>query len=200
MKPMRIGVFGGSFDPPHCAHVALAQAAIVQLQLDNLHVIPTGQAWHKTRNLTPAHHRLAMTRLAFLGEAKVTVDACEITRQGPTYTIDTLRTLHAEYPTALLFLVIGYDQALALKTWKDWQDIVDLAIICVAQRTDASASPSLSSDSFAYIPAIEHLEMPMMPVSATQIRQEIALKHPIDALVSDAVVRYIDHHHLYQST
>ena len=200
MNPLRIGLFGGAFDPPHIAHLALAQAAIKQLQLNTLYIIPTGQAWHKARQLTPAPHRLAMTQLAFADHAKTRVDDREILRDGPTYTIDTLLSIHAEHPNAQLFLIMGYDQALALQTWHRWQDIVGLAIICIAYRPETSASQGLVSDSFAYIPALEHLELPLMSVSSTQIRHEIALKHPVNALVSDAVVRYIDQHHLYQST
>ena len=200
MNPSRIGIFGGSFDPPHCAHVALVQAAINQLRLDTLFVIPTGQAWHKSRSLTPAHHRLAMSQLAFAGESNVNLDDREILRSGPSYTIDTLLSIQAEYPNAQLFLIIGYDQALALKTWHRWQEIVDLAIICIACRPETLANKADISDSFAYIPAYRHLEFALMPVSSTQIRQEIALKHPVNALVSDAVLRYIDQHHLYHST
>ena len=87
----RIGVFGGAFDPPHQAHVALARAAIEQFELDSLHVIPTGQAWHKARALSTAEHRLAMTKLAFQDEAKVVIDERELQRTGPTFTIDTDR-------------------------------------------------------------------------------------------------------------
>ena len=200
MNPTRIGIFGGSFDPPHCAHVALVQAAINQLQLDTLFVIPTGQAWHKSRTLTPAHHRLAMSQLAFAGDSNVNLDDREILRSGPTYTIDTLLSIHADHPNAQLFLIIGYDQALALKTWHRWQEIVDLAIITIALRPETSTINGAFSDSFAFIPAYRYLEFPLMSVSSTQIRQEIALKHPVNALVSDAVLRYIDQHHLYHST
>jgi nicotinate-nucleotide adenylyltransferase len=109
--PQRIGVLGGAFDPPHVVHVALAEAACAQLQLDALHVIPTGDAWHKTRTLTAAEHRIAMTRLAFAHIPQAVVDTREIARSGPTYTVDTLRELRAEYPDAQLYLIMGADQA-----------------------------------------------------------------------------------------
>jgi nicotinate-nucleotide adenylyltransferase len=140
-----------------------------------------------------------MAGLAFAGVAHAEVKACELERPGPTYTVDTLQAIHAKNPAAQLYLLIGWDQALALTTWHRWQDIVGLAIICIAPRTDSSASPSSHDAILAHIPAIRHLQLPLMPLSATQIRQEIALKHPINALVPDAVVRYIDQHHLYQS-
>ena len=90
-KPRRIGVFGGAFDPPHNAHVALARAALEQFDLDVLHVIPTGLAWHKSRALSAPEHRLSMARLAFGDIDGVTLDARELQRAGPTYTIETLK-------------------------------------------------------------------------------------------------------------
>ena len=94
--PPRIGLFGGAFDPPHYAHMALARAAVRQLGLSRLHVTPTGQAWHKSRPLTPAAQRLAMCRLAFAHEPRCVVDGRETRRDGPSYTIDTLAALQAE--------------------------------------------------------------------------------------------------------
>jgi nicotinate-nucleotide adenylyltransferase len=91
--PQRIGILGGAFDPPHQAHVAMAEAAIAQYQLDELRIIPTGEAWHKPRHLSSAEHREAMTRLAFGQLPKVVIDCVELHRVGPSYTIDTLRTL-----------------------------------------------------------------------------------------------------------
>ncbi len=96
IQPRRIGLLGGAFDPPHRAHQALARAAIEQMQLSELRILPTGQAWHKARPLSPAPHRLAMARLAFEGLPQATVDDRELRREGPTYTVDTLRELAAE--------------------------------------------------------------------------------------------------------
>ena len=197
----RIGVFGGAFDPPHHAHVALARAAIQQFQLDTLHVIPTGQAWHKARALSAAEHRLAMTKLAFQDEAKVVIDESELQRTGPTFTIDTLEALQAQHPQARLYLFMGADQFAAFQQWHRWQDILDIAIICIAARAHSAwatrqfdAYPGRSSR-FAL------LEMPPLPVSATQIRQLIASRavSPADLaqLVSMPVARYISLHRLY---
>ena len=97
---MRIGVFGGAFDPPHKGHVVLARAALQELQLDALRIIPTGNAWHKIRSLTPAVHRLAMAQLAFSEIDKVVIDPRETQRSGASYTIDTLRELQSEFPGA----------------------------------------------------------------------------------------------------
>ena len=103
----RVGVFGGAFDPPHIAHVALARAAVEQLQLDELRIFPTGQAWHKAQTLSAPEHRLAMARIAFADVPRAVIDDRELRRPGPTYTIDTLRELMAERPQAQLFLASG---------------------------------------------------------------------------------------------
>ena len=193
----RLGVFGGAFDPPHLAHVALARVAIEQLELDALCVIPTGQAWHKTRTLSPAEHRLSMARLAFSSDSKVFVDDRETRRAGPTYTIDTLNALKAEKPLAHLFLIIGADQARSLTTWHRWQEVVQSATICVAERD----SPCLPDGEIAPLNALKggflRLEMPSNPISATAIRARVANSEPIAALVGEPVARYIAQHHLY---
>ena len=130
--PLRLGVFGGAFDPPHLAHVALARAAVEQLRLDELRVLPTGQAWHKARSLSAAEDRLAMAREAFGQVPRAVVDDRELRRAGPTYTIDTLRQLKAEFPQAQLMLVIGADQAEALHSWRECEQILKLATVAVA--------------------------------------------------------------------
>ncbi|RYY59086.1 MAG: nicotinate (nicotinamide) nucleotide adenylyltransferase, partial [Comamonadaceae bacterium] len=132
--PPRIGVFGGAFDPPHNAHLALARAALDQLNLQQLRIFPTGRAWHKTRALTSGDDRLAMSRLAFGELPRTVVDAREVLRDGPTYTLDTLRELQDEQPDAQLVLIMGADQARALPSWHGWQVILSTAIISVAHR------------------------------------------------------------------
>ena len=198
-RPRRIAVFGGAFDPPHAAHVALARAALAELQLDELRVIPTGQAWHKTRPLTAAAHRLAMARLAFADLPKVIVDARETERAGPSYTVDTLRELKSEWPGAELFLLLGEDQALALPSWHAWQEIVQTAIICVADRGDGAENKPRFSAPKLHESRFRQLPMPALPVSATEIRNQIAARQAIGPLVLEPVARYIEHHHLYQT-
>jgi nicotinate-nucleotide adenylyltransferase len=131
---LRLGVFGGAFDPPHRAHVALVETAIAQLRLDRVHVLPTGQAWHKPRQLSDAADRLAMTRLAFEPLPQVAVDDREILRAGPSYTSDTLQELQHEYPHAQLYLLIGDDQRRSLPSWHKIGEISRIAIICAAGR------------------------------------------------------------------
>ncbi len=195
----RIGVFGGAFDPPHLAHRALLETALHELKLDALHVVPTGDAWHKPRQLLDAAHRLAMVRLAFRDVPRIVVDSREIGRAGPSYTIDTLREIAAEEPVADLFLIMGADQAAALTSWHEWQAIVQLAIISVATRAHQSNTNDLFEAERLFPERFLHLGLPALHVSATQIRNNIANGQPVQTLVSEPVARYIADHHLYQS-
>ena len=202
----RIGVYGGAFDPPHVAHLAVARAAIDQLELDELHVVPTGDAWHKSRALSPAADRLALCRLAFAGWPQVVVDARELHRLGPTYTIDTLTELRAQHPQAALFLVIGSDQAHAFARWRRAQDIVAIATVTIAERADSEGENGLF-DSQNGLPGlslqgarpVQRLQLPARPHSSTTIRARVAAGRGIARLVPAAVARYIADHHLYQS-
>ena len=197
LKPMRIGMFGGAFDPPHLGHVALARAAVQQLALDQLLVFPTGQAWHKARELSPALHRLAMAHLAFADVPHAVVDGRELQREGPTYTVDTLRELQREFPQAQLLLVIGADQAEALHSWRESAEIARLATISIAERA-RPIRPSATFDASQLPPGRrEPVELPSMPVSSTEIRQRAAAGQNISELVPAAVARYIAQYHLY---
>jgi len=203
---VRLGVFGGAFDPPHLAHLALAQRAVAQFELDRLLIIPTGQAWHKTRALTAAPHRLAMTRLAFAELPQAWVDAREIERDGPTFTVDTLNDLRLEYPNAKLFLFIGADQARAFQTWHRWQEILQLATLVVAQRPLDDGAENHKVDAQwhnAVSPDVQILDMPSLPISATEIRSHLAhcsqtQAAPLHEWLSASVQHYVDQHRLYR--
>lgn len=200
----RIGMFGGSFDPPHLAHVALAQAAVAQLQLDTLLIVPTGQAWYKDRALSAAEHRLAMAELAFVGLERVQVDACELQRAGPSFSIDTLEALQAENPDAQLYLIIGKDQFAALKSWHRWQALVRIAIICIADRAHPARAEAEFDPQIQLAHPLVHLQLPLMPLSATDIRRQIssgaATPQGLARLVPEPVARYIERHRLYISS
>jgi nicotinate-nucleotide adenylyltransferase len=202
----RLGVFGGAFDPPHLAHVALVESAVAQLQLDQVRVLPTGQAWYKPRNLSEAEHRLAMVRLAFADVPQVVVDQREILRTGPSYTVDTLHELKTEYPQAQLYLLIGDDQRRSLPAWHQIGEIGRIAIICAAGRDMAVRAWNEKSGAAPTTPPlidtlqarIRTLDMPLMPHSATDIRVLAATEQALTGLVSPAVERYIHEHHLYR--
>ncbi len=197
---MRLGVFGGAFDPPHLTHRVLAEAALDQLQLDRLHIVPTGQAWHKPRNLSPAAHRVAMAQLAFGDLPQVQIDTQEVDRGGPSYTIDTLRALSSDNPGAALFLIIGQDQAAALSRWHEWRAIVDMAMICVAGRADPESDAPAFAPPQGLQARFRTLELPISAISATDIRQRAGAGLRIDPLVCAPVARYIVLHRLYQAT
>ncbi len=195
MTLQRIGILGGAFDPPHKAHVAMAEAAMAQFHLDELIVVPTGNAWHKPRDLSNGEHRAAMARLAFNHLSQVRVDEIELRREGPSYTIDTLRSFAEKFPEAQFYLLIGEDQGKALATWHEIGEIAQRAIICVAEREmpDFPDTVAPSRD----IPT-QALKLPNLPHSATQVRARVAQGQAIDALVPTTVAQYIQSHHLYQ--
>ncbi|MDB5912725.1 MAG: nicotinate-nicotinamide nucleotide adenylyltransferase [Ramlibacter sp.] len=196
-SPQRIGMFGGAFDPPHRAHGTMARAAIAQLGLDRLFVFPTGDAWHKSRTLTPADHRLAMAELAFGGIPGAVVDDRELRRTGPTYSVDTLRELHAAFPQAQLYLLMGEDHAGGFSRWHAWQEVAALAILCVAGRGSGEGVEALRA-----LPGVrlQVLQLPQMPDSATHIRDLLTKRQDIAELVEPAVASYIESQHLYQLT
>ncbi|MDP2419082.1 MAG: nicotinate (nicotinamide) nucleotide adenylyltransferase [Hydrogenophaga sp.] len=204
---LRVGIFGGAFDPPHWAHLALAEAALNQLKLDVLHILPTGQAWHKSRVLTPAEHRLAMCGLAFGDLPRTRLDVREIQRQGPSYTADTLCELAGEYPGAKLFLVLGADQLLAFKSWVRWPEVLEQATLAVANRaTNVGADGALDQVQEMDLSSVdlpfERLHMPLKNISATAVRahveRPISRNGALDVLVPEAVAGYISHNYLYQ--
>jgi nicotinate-nucleotide adenylyltransferase len=197
--PRKLGFYGGAFDPPHLAHLALAKQAIAQLNLDTLFVTPTGQAGHKAPSKTPALHRLAMLALAFADMTKVVIDDRETRRTGPSYTVDSLIELNAEHPQAQWFLIIGEDQARALEGWRQWQEIVEMAQVVVAAR--APDAPASTQDGRWHNRATQNaieLAFPCMDISATGIREALQYGRPISQWVKPSVNDYIQHHHLYR--
>ena len=196
---MRVAIVGGSFDPVHLGHLAVANAARQQLPIDRLCWMPVGTPWQKTRVLAPAQHRIAMLRLA-LGNTTDEIDDRETTRSGPTYTIDTLESLAIERPADAWMLVIGQDQYARFHTWHRWRDVIARADLAVVAR-DAEAPAT--TDEVSTVIAAAHrrthvLHMPAVPVSSTQIRDRVARGEPIAGMVPAKVADYIDQHRLYR--
>jgi nicotinate-nucleotide adenylyltransferase len=193
----RLGLYGGSFDPPHNAHLALARLARDHLALDELRIVPAGRPWQKQhRVLASPEHRAQMVKLAVDGEPRVVVDDIELRTPGPHYTIDTLRALQSQTPGDW-FLIIGQDQYAQLHTWRDWPALLRMATIAVAARNDEQPQPG------AQLAAVPHkstvLPLPPMPLSSTELRARAARGEPLDGLVPPEVARYIDRNHLYRS-
>lgn len=194
MNAPRIGIFGGSFDPVHNAHVALARVALAELRLDELLWVPVGQPWQKQRHLTSAEDREAMVRLAIAGEPRFKLSRVELERSGPSYTVDTVRALQAARPGAQWFLVIGQDQYAGFHTWQGWQELLGLVTLAIADRPDTqrTVDPQVQSVSHAVV------ALPMMDVSSTDIRGRVMQQQGINDLVPEPVARYIARHHLYR--
>ncbi len=195
----RIGIFGGSFDPVHHTHLALADVALTHLKLDRLLWVPVGQPWQKSRQLVRAADRAAMVQLAIAHEPRFQLESCELLRTGPSYTVDTVRELRAraEFAGAEWFLIIGQDQFAQFHTWHGWQDLVRVVTLAVANR--AGEAPHSNPEVVAASGSV--IELPLTPsnVSATGVRLRIALGQDISAMVPGAVARYIEQHGLYRS-
>jgi nicotinate-nucleotide adenylyltransferase len=191
----RVGLFGGSFDPVHQAHLALAREALDQLALDEVRWIPVGLPWQKARELAPAPDREAMVRLAIADEPRFVLDRIELRRRGPSFTLDTVRELHAANPGTDWFLILGQDQYATLHTWRDWRELLGLVTMVVANRPGASVAPNPQVAGFRH----QAVVLPMMDISSTEVRRRAAAGEPIDDLVPEAVASYIDRRHLYRS-
>ncbi|MCR5865363.1 MAG: nicotinate (nicotinamide) nucleotide adenylyltransferase [Aquincola tertiaricarbonis] len=197
----RIGIFGGSFDPVHNTHLALAAAALQHLRLDELRWVPTGHPWHKASKPADAAHRVAMLKLALAGEPRYTIDELELHRSGPSYTIDTVRWLQASQPELPgqhneWFLVIGQDQYEKFNTWHGWRELLDRLTLAVANR--AGAAPQAPPALQAVPHRVEVVPLPPSDMAATDIRSRLAQGLPIDMLVPPQVARYIAQNALYR--
>lgn len=191
----RIGLLGGSFDPPHNAHLALARAALEQLALDQLRWVPAGMPWQKQRQLASAADRRAMVALAITGEPRFALEDGELRRHGPSYTVDTVVELQAD-EHADWFLVIGQDQYANLHTWHRWHDLIGRVTLAVASR---GGTPPTASDALAAVPhRVAALDLPRLDISASEIRCCIAAGREYAHMVPADVARYIEQHHLYR--
>ena len=192
----RIGLLGGSFDPVHNAHLALAHSTLEALALDELLWIPAGAPWQKARDLAPAAQRAEMVRLAIAGEPRFRIEPCELERAGPSYTIDTVLELQGHEPAAQWFLVIGQDQLARLHTWQRWRELLALVTLAVANRD--GAAPCIPNELAPLRLALAEVPLPPMATSSTDIRARVAAGQDLGALVPAAVARYIAVHGLYR--
>lgn len=201
-----LGVFGGTFDPIHFAHLAVAQAAAEALGLERVLFVPAGQPPHKPdRIITPGVNRLAMVELAIAGNDRFAVDRLELERDGPSYTVDTLEALHASRQAAgespELTLILSAEAFLGLTTWREPRRILELARLAVAPRDGyPSAGAAFMREHFPDLPdRVVFLDGPRMRLSASELRNRAATGRSIRYLVPDTVAAYIDDHALYRN-
>jgi len=198
MAIKRIGLLGGSFDPVHLAHIALADAAHRDAGLDEIQLIPAADPWQRAALAATPQQRLDMLRLATGRRRHLSVNPVEIERGGKTYTLDTLDELP---PTADYYWILGADQLSNFCSWRGWREIAARIHLIVAQRPGTGLEPPE--------PLAEHLasidrrliELPFspMPISASDIRRRLAKGESVDGLVDQAVARYIEENSLYRT-
>ena len=201
MARVKLGVLGGTFDPPHAGHLTLAEVALSHLALDKVLFIPAGEPWRKEdQEISPAEDRLAMTRLAVAGNPRFEASAVEIERPGPSYTVDTLGDLLARYgPEMELYVILGQDALLDLPNWKEPRRIVALAWLAVALRSPGRDLDVTDLESA--VPGISRrfivLPMSYVDVSATALREWARKGASLRDLVPPSVEAYIKEHGLY---
>lgn len=200
--PSRIGIMGGTFDPIHYGHLAIADAARDALGLDRVILIPAGRPWLKAdQSVTDAARRLEMARLAVDGRRGFEVSSIEIDRPGPTYTVDTLAELRRELgDDATLHLILGMDSVRELGRWRQPERLFDLCHIAAVSRPGArDVSPDEFAREFpASVGRLSVVRGPMLDISATSVRHRVSSGASIAALVPPAVERYIAENGLYQ--
>jgi nicotinate-nucleotide adenylyltransferase len=205
-RRLRLGVFGGTFDPPHVGHLMIAERARDQLRLDRVMFIPSGNPPHKRRRqLSPAPDRVAMTRLAVRGNPAFRVSTLEVARPGSSYTVDTLRTLRARNPGARLYLLIGEDSLNELHTWHEPESVHALATLVVAPRPGGAAPrPHRRDRQSSAGAAIRRgtrtvwLDGPRLELSSSGIRARVRAGRSIRHLVPEPVERYLAARELYR--
>jgi nicotinate-nucleotide adenylyltransferase len=196
---VRLGILGGTFNPPHLGHLVAAQEAYLQLRLDRVMLIPARTPPHKPVEDEPgAEHRIELCRLAVDGDERFAVSDLEITRTGTSFTVDTLDQLHSQAPDSELFLIVGGDVAAGLPRWREPERVLSLATLAVAKRRGtARASIDAALHRLRGGERSQFFEMPRIGISSTMVRTRVRARQPIKYFVPDAVARYIDEHRLY---
>ena len=189
----RIGVMGGTFDPIHHGHLVAASEVAQSFDLDEVVFVPTGMPWQKTK-VTEGEHRYLMTVIATASNPRFTVSRVDIDRDGPTYTIDTLRDLKAARPDSELFFITGADAIAQILGWRNHDDLWHLAhFVAVSRPGHVLSTEGLPSED------VSQLEVPALAISSTDCRARVRAGNPVWYLVPDGVVQYIAKHHLYRS-
>jgi nicotinate-nucleotide adenylyltransferase len=199
---VNIGVLGGTFDPIHMGHLVIAEEARIKLGLREVLFVPAGQPWLKRdRDITPAVHRVEMVRRAIADNSHFKLCTLEVERPGPSYTVDTLTMLQKQLGSeASLFFILGRDTLAELPLWKEPQKVVQLCRLVVPPRLGSRDLKHLN----AAIPGLQdkviQLDMPVIGISSSGIRQRLAQGLPIHYLVPPEVEKYITEHKIYPTS
>ncbi|MEN9606581.1 MAG: hypothetical protein RL605_409 [Actinomycetota bacterium] len=189
----RIGVMGGTFDPIHNGHLVAASEVASAFALDEVLFVPTGDPWQKA-TVTEGEHRYLMTVIATASNPRFKVSRVDIDRGGATYTVDTLRDLRAAHPDADLFFITGADAITQILSWRDVDELWQLAhFVAVTRPGHVLSLPSAPKG------AISVLEIPALAISSTDVRERAAVGKPLWYLVPDGIVQYIAKHDLYKA-
>ncbi|MEJ5928601.1 nicotinate-nucleotide adenylyltransferase [Corynebacterium sp. H128] len=196
ISPKRIGIMGGTFDPIHNGHLVAGSEVASRYDLDLVIFVPTGQPWQKAdRKVSSAEDRYLMTVIATASNPSFAVSRVDIEREGPTYTIDTLNDLRAEYPDAELYFITGADALAQIVTWRDWPSMFELAHFVGVTRPGYELTSSI--DPAIHKGRVTLLEIPAMAISSTDCRERAAAGRPVWYLVPDGVVQFINKTGLY---
>jgi nicotinate-nucleotide adenylyltransferase len=198
---MRVGVIGGTFDPIHTGHLIIAEGARDALDLQRVIFVPAGQPPHKrSSRISPAEHRFEMVRLAVAGNGYFTASRVDIDREGPSYTVDTIRLLHDAWGADVrIYFLIGGDSLAELPTWYQPERLLEICQVVAVPRPGYELDlESLDVKIPGAAERIQMLSMPLVDLSATEIRDRVRDRRSIRYLVPDAVERYIYRHRLYR--
>ena len=196
---MRVGILGGAFNPPHIGHLVCAQETLLQLELDQVLFVPTGEPPHRELEDDPgAEVRLEMVELAIAGDSRFAVSRIEIDRDGPSYTADTLAAMTKAEPDHQLFLILGGDQAAALPDWHEPDKVLELATVAVVERVNWSRNAiAVKIARLRGTDAVRYLDMPLIQVSSSSVRRRARQGKPIRYFVPEEVVSLIGSKGLY---
>jgi nicotinate-nucleotide adenylyltransferase len=205
-----VGILGGTFNPPHLGHLAIARHALEELGLDRVVLMPAHTPPQKVIDGDPGpQHRLRMSELLVDGSDRLSSCPLEVERGGPSYTVDTLNAIHASHPDAELTFILGADTASTLAAWREPAKLLQLADLAVAARSGSARREVL--DTVARLgdgarpgrpgeAGVRFLEMPLIEISSSEARRRASRGEPIEDLVGPAVAGYIDDHRLYRPT
>ena len=201
MAALKLGVLGGTFDPPHLGHLVLAEHAREQLGLDRVLWVPAGSPWRKAeREVSAVAQRAAMVRLAIAGHGAFELSTLEVDRAGPSYSVETLQALHDASPADGLYFIVGLDALRDLPGWHEPARLIELATLAVAARSgERPGEADLERLLLGLAKRVVWIEMPRLDISGTDLRRRAGVGRSLRYLVPDAVEAYIREQGLYRT-